>query len=65
MTFEVGIWLYFYVAVIIEEVPLPNIGTSEGLLSAVLGLGTSHSICHCHLGGSMKFRVVKSRLDIN
>lgn len=27
----VGIWLYFYVAVIIEEVPLPNIGKSRFL----------------------------------
>jgi len=25
---QVGVWLYIYLAVIIEEVPLPNIGTS-------------------------------------
>ncbi len=27
---QVGVWLYIYLAVIIEEVPLPNIGTSSG-----------------------------------
>ena len=39
---EVGIWLYIYLAVIIEEIPLPNIGALQHpiveLMGAPLGL---------------------------
>lgn len=33
---QVGVWLYIYLAVIIEEVPLPNIGTSRAALGVSL-----------------------------